>query len=420
MRTASKTTLALRGLVVSVVLVIAAAAIVTNSAGMFAGSTTITCLLPVSAGPVAPDTPVLYRGVRVGTVAEVRADSDGATVTVAMRDGMLARIPGGVRARLLPRTVFGDEYIGLSVPDESRAERELRPGAVVEANTSTRTVRLYTAYNQLYELISAMHPAEIQAALDTLSDVLRGRGTEIGRMIDKAARLGGEVRPMLDGLGADLRAVAELARGLAAASPDMLAALKDAIELSETVVDERDTIHALLTSGTALADQTQRSLLTNGERVIELVHTADGVAEIFTRHPNAIEASLDAVGLFLDKAIRAFSTGQFKINAALSLDNPYPYTAKDCPSYPGEAGPNCDDPTPEQRSTAESARRPPGGTAGPVGSPAEDAKLRELGSSLANDSGLSKPDGDEPVKPNVDLLGILLGPMVRGEQVRVP
>src|SRR5699024_1032248 len=107
----------------------------------------------------------LYRGVRVGTVAEVRADSDGATVTVAMRDGMLAHIPGGVRARLLPRTVFGDEYIGLSVPDQSRAERELRPGAVVEANTSTRTVRLYTAYNQLYELISAMHPAEIQAAL---------------------------------------------------------------------------------------------------------------------------------------------------------------------------------------------------------------------------------------------------------------
>lgn len=406
--------LAIRGLVAWVAVVTAAGVTIAGAAGVFSGSATITCLLPAAAGPVKPDTPVRYQGVTVGTVSSVDADFDGATLTVRMKDTKLDVIPAGVRARLLPRTIFGDEYVALAVPPGVRGGGALYSGAVVRANTSTRTVRLYTAYNRLYELITAMRPAELQVALGTLADILRGRGTEIGKMIDKAAQLGAEVRPMLDDLGADLRAVAELGRELAAAAPDLLAALQDAVALSDAIVAERDALHSLLTSGGALAGQAQRTLLTNGERVIHLVHATDDITEVLGKYPNALPESLEAAERFLDAANRAFSTGRFKINAALTLDNPYPYTAEDCPRYPGMAGPNCGDPAPSRTPPPEPDKQvaAPGGTAGPVGSAQEDQTLRELAPLL--------PNAAKQPPPDVDVLGLLLGPLVRGQRVMVP
>ncbi|RBM12574.1 mammalian cell entry protein [Prauserella sp. PE36] len=407
-RETSRASLALRGLAVAIALVTGSVALVATGEGSSSGGAAVTATLPVSAGPIRDDSPVQFRGVPVGRLAAVDGGPGGSNLSLDLDPALLDRVPANVQVRLLPRTLFGDQYIDLAVPRGAEPEGSLAGGAVLTADTSGRTVRLYDAYARLYELITALRPAELQAALTALADTLRGRGAELGAMIDDAAELTGTARPLIDSLGEDLTTVAELVRDLSASAPDLMRALDDAVALSRTVVAERRSLGEVLAAGIDLTAQSERMLVGNADRVIRLAHSTEPIADVLGRHPDAAEEVLDAAGFFLQGAERVFATGRFKISAALTFDQPYPYTAEDCPRYPGLDGPNCGDPVParsEQRTPA------PGGLTGPVGSPQEKRTVEEL-----------TPLLPEPTARNQqpDLLTLLLGPLLRGSRVVVP
>ncbi|SFB28891.1 virulence factor Mce family protein [Amycolatopsis marina] len=418
----SRVALALRGLAAAVAFVLVAVVTIAGSGGAFDDDPTVSTTLPASAGPVRADSPVQYLGVTVGRLAAVDGDLDGARLSLRMHADLLEQVPANVRARVLPRTLFGDQYIDLAVPAESRAEGNLVEGAVLAADTSGETVRLYAAYTRLYELITELRPADLQVALTALADALRGRGAEIGTMIDEASELAEDAGPLLDLLGEDVNTAARLGRDLAGAAPDLLASLDDAVALSRTVVAERQALSDLLTAGIELSGQSERLLADHADRFIQLVHATGPLAEAVTRHPGAVGESLDAADFFLDGAKRAFGTGRFAIDAALTFDDPYPYTAADCPRYPGLDGANCGDSvrergTGDEAAAAPAAPPPPlpetGGLTGPVGGEREREVIRQLAPLL--------PDGDSTAEEQpVDQLSLLLGPLVRGTRVVVP
>lgn len=404
--------LALRGAVAAVLIALVAVLTVAGSAGAFDTAPRVTAFLPAAAGPVRADIPVRFRGVRVGELASSEATVDGVDLTLRLEPGKMARVPAEVRIRVLPRTLFGDQFLELRLPPDAAPEPAIEAGARIQPDTSGRTVRLYDAYNRLYQMISALHPAQLQVALDAVAGALRGKGAELGATIERAAKFFKDAEPVLATLGADLRTVAALGEDLAGAAPDLLASMRDAVALSETVVAERGAIRDLLSAGTAFTEQSRRMIAANGRRVITLVHAADPLTGVLAAHPHAPSTSLDAAGNFLNAAERAFSTGKFKIDAALSLDNPYPYTAADCPRYPGMAGPNCGAAAPQRQDQMPRSRQAeaPGGTVGPVGGAQEDRTLRELAPLLP------EPESEK----DVELLGLLLGPILRGQEVTVP
>ena len=76
---------------------------------------------------------VKVRGVIVGDVREVNASADGATIELAINPDYLDQIPADVSARLLPKTLFGERFVALELPEnaERRAagrRRRHRPG----------------------------------------------------------------------------------------------------------------------------------------------------------------------------------------------------------------------------------------------------------------------------------------------------
>ncbi|WP_116040766.1 MCE family protein [Amycolatopsis palatopharyngis] len=418
----SRAALALRGLATAVAFVLVAVVTIAGSGGAFAGDPTVSTTLPASAGPVRADSPVQYLGVTVGRLAAVDGDIDGARLSLDLDADLLEQVPGNVRARVLPRTLFGDQYIDLAVPRGAPAEGSLTEGAEVAADTSGETVRLYAAYTRLYELITELRPADLQIALTALADALRGRGAEIGRMIDEASELAGDAGPLLDSLGEDAGTAARLGRDLAASTPELLDALDDAVALSRTVVAQRQALSDLLSAGIELTGQSERLLADHADRFIQLVDATGPLAEVVTRHPGAVGESLDAANFFLDGAKRAFGTGRFAIDAALTFDDPYPYTAAECPRYPGLDGANCGDPVPDRSGEAAAAPAAPpppppetGGRTGPVGGEREQEIIRQL-APLLPEAG----EGAKVEQPPVDLLSLLLGPLVRGTRVVVP
>lgn len=404
----SRISLLLRGIAGLTALAAVSVITLVNSAGGFTSEPEITAVLPAASGPIQDNVPVQYRGVAIGRVVDVRPGPTSATLTLRIKEGQLDRVPAGVQARLLPRTLFGDQYLDLAVPQGAATAGTLRPGAALSPDTSAQTVQLYVAYTKLYDLITALEPAKIQVALGAVADLLRGRGAEYGQMIDDAAALVNGSRPLVDSLGDDITAVAGITRQLAASAPDLLATLDNAVALSRTVVDKQHNLAALLVGGGQVADQAQRMLTDNSGRFIQLVRATGPVTKVIGAQPELLGKMLDSTNGFLEAANRGFSTGRLKIRVAITLDQPYPYTPADCPRYPGLAGPNCGQAVPAASS----------GTTGPVGSPQEQQTLQQLLPYLPTDTPPIGALPEQSAQP--DLFSLLLGPLVRGSQVVIP
>lgn len=397
-RRSERTSLALRGAAAVSVLLVGAVTAVAGSAGVFTSEPEVTTTLPAAAGPIRESTPVQFRGIKVGTLAEVEPDDGGARLTLRLDPERIGEIPADVQVRLLPRTLFGNQYLDLAGPERRDGPR-LAAGAQVPPDTSRPTAQLYTTYTQMYRLLDALEPAQLQVALTAMADSLRGRGEQLGGMIDDTAALVDETHPVLDNLGSDLRTMAAVGDDLRAAAPDLVRSLDNAIALSAVVVEQRENIGTLLGGGIEVTDRARRFVDANGERAVQLVRTTDPITDILGDDPRAFGRSKAGVDAFLDGANRAFSTGFFKIRAKASFEDPHTYGPQDCPRYGRVSGPNCG-------AAQESI--------GPVGSPQEDDVMRRLAPLLP------APEGAPPAPPSPDLLGLMLGPMVRGSEVMTP
>ncbi|MBE9373780.1 MCE family protein [Saccharopolyspora sp. HNM0983] len=403
-----RTSFIVRGLAMVVVLALAGGGVLAGGAGLFRSPPEVTTALSAAAGPIREDTPVQFRGVRVGELTDIDAGDRGSRLTLQLEPAHMGRIPADVQVRLLPRTLFGDQYLDLTAPAGRTAAEPLAAGAQLPPDTSEDTVQLYDTYMRMYRVLDALEPAKLQVALSGMADALRGRGEQIGRMIDEAAALAEESRPMVEGLDEDLRTVAALGDDLRASSPDLIGTLHNAVSLSRTITDERTNISGLLRGGIGATDATQAALDENGERTIDLVESAEPVTELLANNPGALTEGKRGIDAFLDGANRAFATGFFDIRAKASLEEPHPYSARDCPRYPGMSGPNCE--------------REPVGPIGPVGGPQEQEAMRRLGPLLpVPGPEREKTDADSrDAPPSPDLLSLMLGPMVRGKEVVTP
>ena len=79
---------------------------------------------------------VKIRGVIVGEVRELRIDGDGegAVLELAMDPEKVDSIPANVTAVILPKTLFGEKFVSLQVPDNASPE-SLSAGDVIRMLT---------------------------------------------------------------------------------------------------------------------------------------------------------------------------------------------------------------------------------------------------------------------------------------------
>ncbi|MDA3630586.1 MlaD family protein, partial [Saccharopolyspora sp. WRP15-2] len=100
----ARRTLAARGMSGLLALALVAVLIVLGGAGALRSKPEVTTVLPAEAGLIRPETPVQYRGVRVGRLAAVEPGLSGSRLTLRMEPDSFADVPGDVRVRLMPRT----------------------------------------------------------------------------------------------------------------------------------------------------------------------------------------------------------------------------------------------------------------------------------------------------------------------------
>lgn len=423
-------TLAVRGLVASVVAVVVAVFLVARGAGVLDAGATVSAVLPAAAGRVPVHAPVHHQGVKVGdvrgSVGVIPDDDDeepGTRIEMLIGSDHVEGIASDVVVRVVPRTLFGDVRLDLVAPSERDAQaaapgsaatvppetaNTLADGDRLLADRSEEAVLLYDVFTRASGLLASIEPERLQVALTAMARALDGRGETLGRVIEDADRAGEDLAPALENAAGASAAIASLTEDLASAGPVIVETLEEATRLSRIVLDRPGALGRLLdagldvtTSGAQMGDRTVSGAIT-------LVHDTGVVFDHTARDPHGVLRTLRALRPMGEAGTAAFSTGRFAITAVPSFADPMPYGPEDCPRYSGVPGSTCGPPAP--------------GGPGPeltVNAAAERDVLRELQAAAASEPGSPVPPLAEPAAGPGAAAWTMLGPLVRGTEVEI-
>src|SRR5579875_1979499 len=125
---------------------------------------------------------VKERGIIVGSVRSVHVDSgpDGGcinqqvscvTVELALSPSHVDQIPKNVTARILPKTIFGEQYVSLQVPPDKQGH--IATGDTIPQDRSRGALETEKVLGDLLPLLQAVKPAELNATLTAIATALQ-------------------------------------------------------------------------------------------------------------------------------------------------------------------------------------------------------------------------------------------------------
>lgn len=370
---------------------------------------------------------VKIRGVIIGEVLDYKPVDDGAEVTLGIYPGELDQVPANVTGQIVPKTLFGEKYVSLQVPEDPSSE-SLQPDAVI---TQTKTAtEVEEVLNDLYPLLRAVQPAELNMTLNAVATALEGRGEQLGQNLETVDSYLKRFNPQLPALVEDLRLTARFSDIYSDVLPEVGQILRDQITTLGTLEDRQDTLNALFNDVSSFSDTAEGFLRTNGDNLIRLGEVSKPQVTMLAKY--APEFACLQKGIVNAGKLQAEAFRNFTLHIVLETlpNQPRGYNVNDAPRYGETRGPTClnlpnppwnqDNPVRAQPNFDDGVDEPTGkGTSrvapgpwfrsseGPAGTPGEAAFLKAL---LAPGMGLS--EADVP-----DLGPLLLGPLARGAEV---
>lgn len=384
--------------------------------GLVSSDTKVRAELVTLGDSLGPGSDVKYRGLVVGKVQRLHPGDGSKSADLLIDPAQTEQIPAGVRARVLPGTFFGAEYVDLVEPRRT-AGATLSDGAVVRADTSEHTVRLMDAFDSVERILSSVDPARLDAAVSNLAHALDGNGDDLGRFIRRADRFVGVMAAHEETFYRDLELLDDTLGTASDIEPELVAALRASVTTARTVVARQHDIAELVAGSTVLVDRSGNLLEREEDRVIRLLGATGPTLDRFAAGTDSLDDLMAGAPRVLHNGANSIEGSRIMMEGLIGTNPLDPYTASDCPRYGhGAAGSNCagsdgryDAYSPAEAGTGASARRRAapvlGGTSGPVGSEQEKLTVAAL-------FGLSGERADLQ-----DVYTLLAAPLLRGQEV---
>ncbi|GAA3774006.1 MCE family protein [Streptomyces coacervatus] len=360
-----------------------------------------------------PRADVKLRGLLVGEVREVHADGTRATLDIALKPEYAADIPSDVRARLLPKTLFGEKYVDLVAPAHTSA-RPIRAGDVITQDRTRVGVELQQVMNDLLPLLRTVQPGKLNATLSAFATALEGRGDRIGDNLTRLEAYLHRLNPHLPSLTEDFARLADVAQVYGDAAPDLMEVLRNTVTTSRTLVAEKDRLASALTTTAGAAATAHDFLDANGDRLITLGQVSRPTLELFARYSPEYPCLLAGLVHEEQASEQAFRGGRMHITLEV-VRQQGAYQPGEEPRYADRSGPDCRDlPHPSVPAPGvhlnDGSRK--GSSSGPLGVSATRAEQRAVGS-------LVSPVLGVPADEVPPVATLLFGPMARGTAVSV-
>jgi phospholipid/cholesterol/gamma-HCH transport system substrate-binding protein len=418
------------GLVLSAAMLLGVVVIWKSFRGDFSNKITVSAELAKAGDALEQGDIVTYRNVIVGEVTDSTGNADGGAVAQLKIDpGAARRIPADVTAVAVPASLFGNTKIEL-LPRPHPAAARLREGDVIAADRSPTAESLQTALQNAYALLTAVHPAQLDAALSALATALQGQGAGLNTLIARADRYLASLAPHLPELDDVITSLATVTEQLARNAPDLLASLANTLVIAKGILADKQVVSALLDVAPGAVDNAQRLLgATNVDHAVTVLQNEVPVSAALAAHPSALADTIGGFRAFADTFNKTLADGPYlnanilltgadftqliptsagdKGNVFHAIVNPPEYTRADCPRYQGASGPNCAGGAAAQsdRVRVLTSGDNFGGTSSSVGSASESRAVLSAAAVITRIPQAQLPAG---------VVDVLLGPLLRG------
>lgn len=370
---------------------------------------------------------VKIKGVIVGEVLDYEPTAEGADITLGLYKDRTAQVPSDVTASILPKTLFGEKFVSLVAPEGGSSAEPIAAGDVIERTQLSTEVE--KVLSDLYPLLRAVQPADLNTTLNAVATALEGRGEQLGESLETLDAYLTRFNPELPGLVEDLRLTAQVSDTYADVLPEVATILRNTITTTTTLEGREEKLKALFNDVSRLSSVAERFTRDNGDNLVRLADLGAAQLEVFARYAPGYPCLLGGIvgaGKLQAEAFRGFT---LHIVLETLPNQPRGYGPQDAPVYGDKRGYYCgrlptppwsqSNPVTHQPNFVDGVDEPTGkgtsrvgpgwsGTAaGFAGGREETALLKAL---LAPGLGVSADD--------VPDLGVLLvGPMARGAEV---
>ncbi|MCR6490439.1 MCE family protein [Amycolatopsis sp. OK19-0408] len=384
---------------------------------------------------------VKVRGMLVGEVRSVLAKGDHAELELALDPDKTHVIPRNVSARLLPKTLFGERYVALQLPETSQGP--IKGGDVIPQDRSSAAIELQKVLDDVMPLLQAVQPEKLSSTLTAVSTALEGRGKQLGQTLVQLSDYLGKLNPSLPDVKADITGLANVANTYDKAAPDLLQALSDLTTTSRTIVDQRTQLTDLYATVTAASVDLTSFLQVNKDNLIRLTTAIQPTLDVLAKYAPEYPCLMRQLAESVPRAELAFGKGtahpevsRVTIEFAASRGKYLP--GVDEPKYEDKRGPRCYPEVPKpgvwpqyppDGAIKDGSTKPPppknppeklpgpitagGGAVGGGGTIVGSAYENDLIDLLASPA-LGTSPGDVP-----GWAGLIVGPLYRGAEVEL-
>jgi phospholipid/cholesterol/gamma-HCH transport system substrate-binding protein len=281
---------------------------------------------------------VKIRGVIVGEVLETKSTSDGAVITLGIFKGQEKNVPENVTGSIVPKTLFGEKYVSLIVPEDPSSEHITAATVIPRTDVSTEVEQVL---NDLYPLLTTVQPAQLNMTLNALSTALDGRGDALGDNLETIDAYLKRINPQIPALVEDLRLTAQVSDTYADVLPEVAQILDNTITTASTLEGREAQLHALFTDISSFSDTARVFFEDNGDELVRLGEASAAQLRVLARYSTefpCLTKGLVNIGKLEAEAFRGFV---LHIILETLPRQPRAYKAQDKPRTADNRGPNC-------------------------------------------------------------------------------
>ena len=354
------------------------------------------------------DADVKVRGIVVGRVAEQSSDGQNATLSLRILKDKVQFVPRNVKARILPKTLFGEKFVDLVIPPGGAATQRLQPGDEIPRDTSAEAIEVERVLADLFPLLRAVQPEQLNAALTAIADGLRGRGDQIGEGLENLDRYLAQINTRLPTIQQDLSGLADLAESLEDNADEIVRIARNSIVSGETLTSQERTLSDFLRGTAGFSDTLTDVMRRNGDALIYLSGATRQTLETIYPKRDVLPGSITGLNTLLTELNAALNHGPAlsirlePVDTRGSYDTPCDYPDR---NYRG----GCSIGEGTVHEPAEPPPFPGLAVAGRPGSAEEREAVREL----------IAADLDVTPEEVPDLAVMLIAPILRGTAVEL-
>ena len=281
---------------------------------------------------------VKIRGVIVGEVLDTKADVDGAELTLGLYPDKVGVIPADVTGSIVPKTLFGEKYVSLLVPDAPSSDHILAGDTIERTRVSTEVERVLS---DLYPLLRTVQPAQINMTLNAIATALEGRGEELGQTLVTFDGYLKKINPEIPALVDDLRKLSTVSDIYSDVLPQVATILDNTVTTTTTLEDRETKLQNLFVDVAGLSDSARTFLADNEDNLVRFGELGAAQLRVLARYSSEFPCLTGGIVNSGDALAEAFRDFTLHIVLETLPRQPRGYNPADRPRIGDNRGPAC-------------------------------------------------------------------------------